>query len=77
MDKVYIKAEDLSKWCLRHFKIKKDLYSIDEILGAMEDMDDEIENLKDKLRDIERDIEDNYKPISKAEQSNVREGWFH
>ena len=77
MDNVYIKADDLNKWILRHLQEGKDLYSINEILGAMEDMDDEIENLKDKLRDIERDIEDNYKPISKAEQSNVREGWFH
>ena len=67
MDKLYIKAEDLSKWCLRHFKVKKDLYSIDEILGAMEDMDDDIENLKDKIEHLERDIEDNYTPRKKYE----------
>lgn len=67
MDKVYIKAEDMSKWCLRHFKVKKDFYSIDEILGAMEDMDDDIENLKDKIEHLERDIEDNYTPRKKYE----------
>ena len=77
MDEIYIKADSLSKWILRHFKEQKDFYTLDELLGTMDDMDDEIENLKEKLRDTERDIEDNYTPVSKASQYNVSESWFH
>jgi peptidoglycan hydrolase CwlO-like protein len=76
MDNIYIKAENLNEWILRHLP-KKDLITIDDLIGAIEDMDSEIESLKEKIEDIEQDIEDNYKPVSKAEQYNVSESWFH
>lgn len=77
MDKIYIKAEDLSKWCLRNFRVKKDLYSLDEILGLIDDMDDKISNLESKLGETEKDIEDNYKPVNPMHQCNVSESDFH
>ena len=67
MDEIYIKAESLGKYVVRHFKIQKDLYTLDEIIGLMQEMDDDICNLEDKLKDLERDIEDNYTPRKKYE----------
>lgn len=55
MDNVYIKAEDLNRWIVRHLPKNQDLYSIDDLIGAIEDMDSEIEELKEKLQDKEND----------------------
>lgn len=54
----YIKRDTLNKWVAKYFN--KDLISIDDLLGCIEDLDDEVENLKDKLKHMEQDIEDNY-----------------
>ena len=67
MDEIYIRAESLGKYVVRHFRIQKDLYTLDEIIGLMQDMDDDICNLKDKIEQLERDIEVNYKPRKKYE----------
>lgn len=50
MNDVYIKAEDLNRWIIRHLPQNKDLYSINDLIGAIEDMDGE---LNDKDREIE------------------------
>ena len=49
MEGVYIKAEDLNKWIVRHLPGNKDFYSIEDLLGAIEDMDGTIENLQEEL----------------------------
>ena len=67
MDNVYIKAEDLNRWIIRHLPQNRDLYSIDDLIGAIENMDSEIESLQQKIEDLEQDLEDNYRPITKEE----------
>lgn len=59
MDRVFIKVEDLNKWVAKYFP-GKDIISVDDLIGTIEDLDDDITNLKDKIKDFERDIEDNY-----------------
>lgn len=49
MDDVYIKAEDLNKWIVRHLPGNKDFYSIDDLINAIEDMDGTIDNLQDEI----------------------------
>lgn len=71
MDNVYLKKEELQSWIAKYFT--KDLVSIDDLICCIEDLDDEIDTLKTKIEDMEQDIEDNYKPISKAEQYEVNE----
>lgn len=68
MDNVYIRAEDLNKWIVRNLPDNQDLYSIDDLIGAIENMDEEIERLREQVDDLEQDIQDNYRPISRAEQ---------
>ena len=60
MDSVYIKADYLNPWILKHLP-KKDLISIDDLISAIEDMDGEIENLEQQIKDKKNDIEENYK----------------
>ena len=55
MNEVYIKREDLNKWILRNLPSKQDLFTINDLLGAIEDMDSEIEELREKLEDKEND----------------------
>lgn len=49
MDNIYIKAEDLNKWIVRHLPNNQDLYSIDDLIGAIEDMDGEINELNEEI----------------------------
>ncbi len=68
MNEVYIRAEDLNKWIVRNLPDNQDLYSIDDLIGAIENMDEEIERLREQVDDLEQDIQDNYRPISRVEQ---------
>ena len=58
MQEVYIKKENLNKWIAKHFD--KDIISIDDLIGIIEDLDDEIEYWKEKYEDLEQDLEQNY-----------------
>ena len=74
MDNVFIKKEELSDWIAQYFK--HDLISIDDMLNVIEDLNSEVENWEMKYNELERDIEDNYRPISKAEQYEVSDRDF-
>lgn len=75
MTDVYIRKEDLPRWIAKYFK--KDLISIDDLLGCIEDLDSDVENLKSKLEDLENDIEENYRRIPVAEQVGISDKDFH
>lgn len=76
MGNVYILKNDLNTWISKYFE-KKDLISIDDLIGVIEDLDGEIEYLKEKIEDMEQDIQDNYKPIGPYEMYGVSEHDFH
>ena len=62
MENVFIKREELNKWIAKYFK--EDLVSIDDILRVLEDLDNEIDRVKEEFDDYKRMVADNYKPIS-------------
>ena len=62
MEKVFIKREELNKWIAKYFK--EDLVSIDDILRVLEDLEFELDSLKEEFEDYKQMVEDNYKPIS-------------
>ena len=71
MDEIYIKTTDLSTWMkVKYFK-NKDLVSVEELIGLIEDIDDDLEALQEKYDDVEQDLHDNYKPISHAEMYGI------
>ena len=62
MDSVYIKTEHLNSWISKYFK-DKDLISIEDLIGLIEDLADESEHWKEKFEELEEDVRENYKPI--------------
>ena len=52
MGNVFIKKEDLSKWVGKYFN--KDLISIDDLLDLIEELDSDVEYLKDQIEEIEQ-----------------------
>lgn len=71
---IYIKKEDIADFDCITYKMldnifkNEDIISLEEILGALEDLYFEKEHLEEELRDTIQDREDNYKPYTKAEQ---------
>ena len=59
---------------LENFK-DKDLYTWDEIISKIEDMESEISRLNEENEEIKRDVEDNYKRLSQEEQIDFDERW--
>ena len=53
MNDVYIRAEDLNRWIVRNLPQNRDLYSIDDLIGAIEDLDSEVERLKNIIDEME------------------------
>ena len=61
---------------LDRFK-SKDIWEWEEILNTIQAMQDEIDSLNDDLKNLKQDVEDNYKPVSYAEQVGYNERDFY
>lgn len=57
MDEVYIKVKNTT---LEDIFINKDLVSIDEVLDKLENLNDEVIELKNKIKEKETEIENDY-----------------
>lgn len=55
MENVYIKTEDLNYWIAKYFK-NKDIISIDDLIGCIENLDEDNESLKIKIEELENEI---------------------
>lgn len=69
MENVFIKREELNKWIAKYFK--EDLVSIDDILRVLEDLEFELDNLKEEFDDYKQMVADNYKPRSASSMYGV------
>lgn len=76
MNEIYIKTSDLNKWIVKYFP-NKDLISITELIGCIEDLDIEIDNLNQQLEEIKEDITDNYRRKTVAEQVGISDSDFY
>lgn len=79
MEEVYINIKDLNECFLKKYlekTFKKDLISINELLGLTEDLISEVEYLQDEYRDLQQDLEENYRPIPYAEQVGISDRDF-
>lgn len=82
MDNIYIKKEDLYQYkgtyeVFNRLFENKDLISIDDLISCIEDLDSEVEDWKMKYEELQNDLEDNYRPISQAEQYEVSDRNFY
>ena len=72
MDSVYLRKDDLPTWITAYYE-NQELVSIDDLISCIEDLQSEADEWKYKYEELERDLEENYKPISKADQYDMNE----
>lgn len=61
MKDIYIKASDLGEEIINEMP-KQDLYSLDEVLGAMEEIIYDYHCLKEEYEDYKENVEDTMQP---------------
>ncbi len=77
---VLIRKKDIDDFdCLYadRLGIDKDLISINDLLGIIQDLYYENERIKEEFEDFKRQVEDNYKPLSPYELYGISERDFH
>ena len=75
MENVYIMSKDITGYTKEKFFSGKDFYSVNELIGIIEDLEDERLKLEEELEDLKRDIQDNYKHIDTREAIGYDESW--
>lgn len=73
-DDIYIKCSDRN--FTDGFSEREKIMTLKEILDLCDDLYYENQELEKKIKDIEQNIEDNYRPIPKAEQYDVKDEDF-
>lgn len=68
MSEVFIKTNELPCWLADEYFYGKDIISIDELVATLEDVKDDLELVKEQFEDFKRDVRDNYRQLSIAEQ---------
>lgn len=56
MNRVYILKDELNSWISKYFN--KDLISVDDLISCIEDLDEEIDELKELIETKENDYPD-------------------
>lgn len=65
MKEVYINIKDFGDLYIRKYleqEFNKDLISVEELVATIEDLISEVESYKEKYEELEKDLEDNYRP---------------
>jgi hypothetical protein len=62
MNEIYVKAKDLGEEIISEMP-KQDLYSLDELLGAMEEIIYNYHSLQEEYDDYKENVKDNYREI--------------
>lgn len=78
MEQLYINVKEMKEGFLKRYlqeRFNKDLVSVDELIGLIEELKDDNDALQEKYEDLEQDMRDNYKPISVEEQIGYSERW--
>ena len=66
---------NMKNYNLESFK-EKDIYSWEEIISIIEDLECELHTKEEKIEELENDLEINYKKISLAEQYDISDRDF-
>lgn len=59
---IKIDLRSCNRWIKKRFP-NKDIITLEEFVGDYEDLIDEVDNLEEELRDVKRDLEENYRAL--------------
>lgn len=65
---VYLKTSTLNSWIIDKYFPEKDLVTVEELINVIEELDGELDHIREQLEDIIQDRDDNYKRKSVEEQ---------
>ena len=71
------KIKRVSKITYTDYEIEGRFIPVENLMAAIEDLLIELDKAEEKLEELERDRDENYKPISYAEQIGYRERDFY
>ena len=75
MGDVMVRVDVLPEWLTaKHFKGMV-YVSIEDLIAKIEDLDTDVEDLAGQIKDLKQDMEDNYRPVTLAEQIGWNENW--
>lgn len=75
MENVYIKVAELNEYVAKYFP-KQDIVSVEELIATIEDLDVELDREREKYKDLEQNLQDNYKPIGPYQMYGINEKDF-
>ena len=75
MDEIFMRTITLPQWLCEKYFNNKNFVSIEDLVGIIEDLDNDLEYTKEKLEDFKQDVEDNYKFVGQGEQIGWDEKW--
>lgn len=67
------KINEASEKTYSDYELVGDFIPVENLMAAIEDLLVEVGRLEEKYKDLEQNLEDNYKPISYSEQVGYRE----
>ena len=68
MEEVFIRTWTLPEWLAKKYFKDKDFYSIDELIGIIEDLDADLDMLKDEYEEYKEYVKSNFKELTYQEQ---------
>lgn len=68
--------EKVSVWTFGDYELEGDFIKIDSLMSAIEDLLIEVDHQAECYEDLQRDLEENYKPVSPAEQYEINDSDF-
>lgn len=68
MEEVFIRTWTLPEWLAKKYFKDKDFYSIDELIGIIEDLDADLDMLKDEFEEYKEYVKSNFKELTYQEQ---------
>lgn len=75
MEDLFIRTRLLPRWIDEKYFRGTDFASIDDLIGIIEDLKDDLDMLEEEYEHFKRDVQDNYKLIGTREAIGYDESW--
>lgn len=75
MDEIFMRTATLPQWLCEKYFNSKDFVSVEDLVGIIEDLDNDLEYEKEEFEEFKQDVEDNYKFVGQGEQIDYNENW--